>query len=129
MVESTGANVVAAGMPYLYIFNWTPWSLYVNLNGWDDPKNPLKPSVAANTYFPYFDNHYPRDLSLDNGTSTAWGHCNQLIVNFAEVSQRLQYSNIEDPIATISADLYLWVFVDSVVFSQQNSMLKEVEPD
>jgi hypothetical protein len=129
MVESTGAEGAVAGMPYLWIFNWTPWSLYVNLNGWDDPKNPLKPSVVKNDYFPYSDSHYPRNLSLDNGTSTDWGHTNQLLVNFAEVSQALQYSNLEDPIAIISDDLYLWVFVSSIVFSQQNGLLKEVNPD
>ena len=116
-------------MSQLITYNWTPWTMAVQVNGINNtPWSPLKPSAAAYDYFPY-SGQILRDLSQDHGAPNVWGKTNKLIIKFEETSGSLSFPGVQEPSdALIDVDLLLWVFPDRVVFSQRNRWLEEARP-
>ncbi|MCF2870406.1 hypothetical protein L0664_04945 [Octadecabacter sp. G9-8] len=115
-------------MSQLYLYNWTPTPVYVRLNGLDGiPGGPIKGSVQKYSYYP-FSTQLPRDLTETKPDESIWGKLNDLTLTWGDREGSDDYRDLSDPTGDAARDLYLWIMIGQVMFSQGNTWLRKNNP-
>ena len=109
-------------MAQAFFLNWSTRGVDITLNG-TLVKSGLEPPDPKYDDVP-FRFRVERDVTGSDQPGV-WGRSNQLILQFDGTSTPVRYTPIDDPGGDPSADLYIWLFADSVVFSQFNETLSE----